>query len=771
MDQPYASHLGHFTPDGGSYTITAPRTPHGWHHYLFNREFLASVDVNALGTSFYKRPDGTRTNLILDSSLPRRIYVRDQQSGGILCVPRTEGCTMTITPGVAEYRTATDGLEVTWRLFVPEGLRGEAWRITVRNSSSSERRILLTGMFPLCPHGYGTNFGYDGSMVLAFEPSLHAVVLTNNDPDRPDPLYNAFMMQDAPVHSFDTSAATFFGDGGVVQPSGLRTDTLANRLNVSMSVHSLKIAALASEHALSPGQEITVQMLVGVAADAEGVAAIRRQWMNAPEVLAQAAEVCQKQYRTLAQRVQVQTPDAEFDRLVNKWLGYNLSFTALWTRLYSRGFRDCMQDTQGVAALDSDQARANLLEAMPHIYRSGRCRRAWAAGRGALSDQYYADQPVWVAPAIKAYLAETGDAALLDQVRPWFDGGEGSVWEHLVACQQHLYRDRGAHGLCLIHEGDWCDTAHRLGIRGKGEGIWLSIAYHKSLVDFIEIAQWLGRKEEAEEACAYAREIRQAVNDHGWDGRWFAIAYNDDGRLIGTHRDQEGRIFLNPQTWSVIAQITTPRRQAMALAAVDEYLDSWVGPHLLTPPFTKPDPTIGAITGFHPGTSENGSCYCHAAAFKIVADCMAGRGTRAFETFRRIMPGGDADRRAKDATCPPFAFTNSRVAAHHPHDAGKHGGTWITGTISWCFQAATEYILGARRTLKGLAVDPCVPATWRNFSIQRQFRGATYDISVHNPDGVEQGIRKLMVDGREIQGTLLPLFESGRHKVEATMGR
>ena len=209
----------------------------------------------------------------------------------------------------------------------------------------------------------------------------------------------------------------------------------------------------------------------------------------------------------------------------------------------------------------------------------------------------------------------------------------------------------------------------------------------------------------------------------------------------------------------------------MALAAVDEYLVSWVGPHLLTPPFTRSDPSIGAITGFHPGTSENGSCYCHAAAFKIVADCLAGRGNKAFETFRRIMPGGDADLAAAEPTCPPFAFTNTRVAASHPHDAGKHGGTWITGTISWCFQAASEHILGARRTLDGLVIDPCVPTSWRQFAIERQFRGATYDIQVLNPDGVEKGLQSLTVDGQKVAGNLLPLFPSGRHQVQAVMGR
>lgn len=770
MSQQYASHLGHFSPDGRSYTITSARTPHDWKHYLFNETFLASVDMNAAGLSFFKRPDGTRTNLILDNSIPRRIYVRDMNSGRLITLPRTAGCTLTITPGVAVFRVTAEELEIQWSLSTPAALRGEAWRIIVRNTSKRPRELVVAGMFPLCPHGYGTPFGYDGSMALAFERALNAIVLTNNDPDRPDPLYNAYMMQDAEVESFDTSTATFFGDGSADSPAGMAEGKLANRLNISSPLHAGKIAALASRHNLAAGEEVCVQMLVGVAADAAEVASIRQQWFSEPTKLASAISERQESFLGLTRRVQIHTPDEEFDRLFNGWLGYNLCFTSRWTRLYSRGFRDCMQDTQGVAAIDAPQARANLLEAMPHIYRSGRCRRAWAAGPGALLEQYYADQPVWVAPAIKAYLAETGDVQLLDEVRPWFDGGEATVWEHLMACQRHLYRDRGSHGLCLIHDGDWCDTAHRLGIRGIGEGIWLSMAYHKSLLDVIEIAQWLGRRDEAAEMRGYAREISSAVNEHGWDGKWFALAYNDDGRLIGTHRDQEGRIFLNPQTWSVISAVTDAERQRLAMSAVDELLDSWVGPHLLAPPFTHPDKSIGALTGFHPGTTENGSCYCHAAAFKIVADCLAGRGDRAFETFRRIMPGGDADQRVPGASCPPFAFTNSRVAASHPYDAGRHGSTWVTGTITWCFQAASEYILGARRTLEGLVIDPCVPSTWKQFSIQRQFRGASYDIAVTNPDGVQKGLTSLFVDGKKMEGNRLPLFESGHHGVQAVMG-
>ena len=770
MPDQYMSRFGHFSKDGSSYTIDNPATPHGWVQYIHNNEFLACVDSKAVGQSFYKRPNGVRSNLILHGGTPRRVYVRDQQTGKSFAVPSVRGCKFSLTPGSAEYVAASGGLRVRWTLSVPQGLRGEAWQISVRNTGKSPRKILLAAMFPMTPHGYATKFGYDGSIRLDYHENLHAITFDIQDPDRPDPWYNTYMMQDAAVQSFDTSSATFIGDGSVDAPAALREGRLGNRLNISASEHAHKISALASEHEIPGKGEIVVTVLSGVAPEADEVARIRSAWLGSPDIVADATKAARKYYRDVARNVQVRTDDPIFDRLVNHWLGYNLLFTARWTRLYSRGFRDCMQDTQGVVSLDAKIAHVIILEAMPHVYRSGRCRRSWAAGSGALSDEYYADQSIWVAPTLKAYLAETGDTSILDEVRPWFDGGEATVWEHLVACQRHMYEDRGEHGLCLIHDGDWCDSAHRLGSKGRGEGIWLSIAYHKSLMDCIEIADWLGKTAEAVDARKWADEIRQAINQHGWDGEWFAIAYNDDGRLIGTHKDEEGRIFLNPQSWAVIADCTTPERKAQALKTIDEKLDSWVGPHLLYPPFTKGDASIGSITGFHPGTSENGSCYCHAASFKIVADCIAGRGAKAYETFRRIMPGGDADRQAPQPTCPPFAFTNSRVAAYHPHDAGKHGGTWVTGTISWCFQAATQYMLGVRPTFNGLLVDPCIPPQWTEFGVERIYRGASYCIRVLNPHGVEKGVRQITVDGKRIDGNVLPIFNGGEHNVEVVMG-
>ena len=763
----YLPELGRFSEDGRSYTILSSHTPHGWTQFLYNNQYLVSLDVGGRGMSSYRRPGGLWTRLIFEGRMPRRIYLRDQEDGTIFYMPGSEGCEFTIGAALAQYKARFDGLEVTMSVSVPGDFLGEAWRVSVRNTGERPRKLLLTGFFPLTPTGYPTNFGYTGSIYIEYHEELGGVFFDNHDPDRPDPLYNAYMIQDAPVQSFDTSSATFIGKGSIDEPDGLAEGKLPCRINCG---GASKLAALASEHALAAGEQTTVQFLIGVAGDTAEVAAIRKAWFEQPEAIASAAERSRRYYRSVMDRQQVSTPDPEFDRLVNHWLGYNLCFTARWTRLYSRGFRDCIQDTQGASTLEPDVARANFLEAMPHVYRSGRCRRSWAAVGGALKDQYYADQPVWVAPAMKTYLAETADTGLLEEVSDYYDGGSSTVWEHLVACQRHLYEDRGEHGLCLIHEGDWCDTAHRLGIEGRGEGVWLSIAYHKSLLDFMAIAEWLGRDEELRQARKWAEEIRAAINEHGWDGDWFLIAYNDYGRPIGTAADEEGRIFLNPQSWSVIGQATSLERQQRAMAAVDEHLDSWVGPHLLYPPYTKPDPTIGSLTGFHPGTCENGPCYCHAASFKIVADCMLGRGEKAFQTFRTIMPGGDADRRVPEPGCPPFAFVNGRVAAYHPYHAGEHGGAWATGTVSWCFQAAGQYILGVRPDLEGLRIDPCVPPDWQEFSVSRLYRGARYHVHVRNPNGLAKGVREVTLDGRRIEGNLLPPQPAGgEHQVEALM--
>ncbi|MBC7765446.1 MAG: glycosyl transferase, partial [Hyphomonadaceae bacterium] len=388
----------------------------------------------------------------------------------------------------------------------------------------------------------------------------------------------------------------------------------------------------------------------------------------------------------------------------------------------------------------------------------------------ALTHEFYADGPVWIAPAVYSYIAETGDDAILDLDVPYFDEGSSSVWEHMLTAVRFLYNDRGEHGLCHIHDGDWCDTAHLLGKKGIGEGVWLSIALYNTLQTVIEIAHGTGRLAVLPELMAMAEDIKEKVNEHGWDGDWYLIAYNDEGRKIGSHESEEGKLFLNPQSWAVLSGIAPYERVQKCFEAIDKKLDTWIGPLLLTPAFTKKDITIGSITGFHPGTIENGACYCHAASFKIVADCKAGRGEQAYETLMKIVPGGTADDMNEQADCPPYAFTNCRYSPEHPYLAGRFLNTWITGTVSWCWQAMTEWILGVRKTLDGLLIDPCIPAKWEGFTVSREYRGTIYHIEVKNPKHLNKGVQSIIINGKEIAGNIIPICKEKEVQVLVVMG-
>jgi cellobiose phosphorylase len=283
--------------------------------------------------------------------------------------------------------------------------------------------------------------------------------------------------------------------------------------------------------------------------------------------------------------------------------------------------------------------------------------------------------------------------------------------------------------------------------------------------------QYLGKDQLVAEMQARAAEVKQAVNTHGWDGDWYLFAHNDENRAIGTAAAKEGRIFLNPQSWAVLSGLAEGERKEACLQAIDKELDSTVGPYLLAPAYTDMDPGVGSVTGSPTGVIENGSCYCHAAAFKIVADCVAGRGEQAYKTLRAIMPGGDADQQNENADCPPFAFTNSRAAMWHPYLAGRSLGLWITGTVAWSWVACTEWILGIRKTFDGLIIDPCIPAEWDGFTVQRLYRGCTYEITVENPEHIEHGVREVRVDGEAWNKQVLPIRSGETVRVRVLMGK
>jgi cellobiose phosphorylase len=754
------SRCGRFSANSEEYILGhRDLEPRQWLNYHWNSRFIAQTTSDGGGQSFFRHVGGIRTQL---NRGPRRIYLRDCTSNDVHAFP-TAATEVVFGQGYTTWRGDWQGVRIELQVSVADNLPAELWTVRLTGSPGQNREFDLIGAMQIDLSGYPTPF-HITSIRSEYDSARDLLKFINIDVACTHPYFNGFAVCDQPVTHYDAAGMMFAGKGSFEAPGSLQNG--GNLTDTPYGGYGT-IAALQTAVKLTGNQSHLVRFVYGTYDRLpelhKGIAKLFAEpavWRSGPTAAARARN----------ERFLVTTPDAELNRLFNSWAKHNLQFCIHWTRIYSRGFRDVLQDAMGASSIDPDQSREKILAALGHVYRSGRCVRAWDAVN-TLQDELYTDGPIWIPLALNAYLAETGDFALLDEVIPWHDGGEASVFDHLLAALNFLYGDRDERGLCRIHDGDWADMCQTLGRQGRGVGVWLTIALHNALNETSKLVQYLGKDQLVAEMQARAAEVKQAVNTHGWDGDWYLFAHNDENRAIGTAAAKEGRIFLNPQSWAVLSGLAEGERKQACLKAIDTELDSTVGPYLLAPAYTDMDAGVGSVTGSPTGVIENGSCYCHAAAFKIVADCVAGRGAQAYKTLRAIMPGGDADQQNENADCPPFAFTNSRAAMGHPYLAGRSLGLWITGTVAWGWVACTEWILGIRKTFAGLIIDPCIPADWDGFTVHRLYRGCTYEITVENPEHIEHGVREVRVDGEAWNKQVLPIRSGETVRVRVLMGK
>jgi cellobiose phosphorylase len=491
--------------------------------------------------------------------------------------------------------------------------------------------------------------------------------------------------------------------------------------------------------------------------------------------------------------IQVETPDASMDSMLNVHHPRQCHTTKNWSRYLSLyqlglgargiGFRDSSQDVMGVLAHIPEEGKALLVQLLQVQKRNGAAMHSFnpltmeaKIGEPVSNEdlpQYYSDDHLWVVLAVCAYLKETGDFAFLDEVVPFYEKDKagqpletGTVREHLARALEFTRNDVGRHGLPLLGFADWNDTVN---MAGGAESLFTANLYGRALLDFIELADYLGDAGAVEKYSAYHAEMKERVNQHAWDGEWYVRYFDPQGQPVGSKTNKTGQIFTNGQSWPVLSGFATPERARRALDSVRERLNTSKGIKLSTPGYDGYDPAIGGVSTYPPGAKENGGIFLHANPWVIIAETTLGEGDRAYEYYNQINPAaknGIID----EFECEPYVYPQNILGDEHPQ-FGLARNSWLSGTASWMYQAATQYILGVRPTYAGLQIDPCIPSEWNRFRMKRQFRGATYDIRVRNPANVSKGIQSITVDGEALAGWIIPAFEDGQtHQVEVVMG-
>jgi cellobiose phosphorylase len=789
----FESEFGHFSDDGREYVITTPMTPRPWGNVISNGDYSLMVSQTGSGYSWRGNAGQNRItrsfqDLIRDN-WGKYFYIRDRQRGTFWSATykpvmrEFQHFEVAHGPGYSRFTQRVEDIESVLTLFVAADAPLEVMQLRLTNHSAENRELDVTSY---------------AEWLLGFAPDehreFHKLFITtsadlearavfarkclwgfpddkgrHNNVDWP---YTAFMAASEPLQSYDCDKESFLGMyRNDDRPQAMERPLLAGRNGRFTDA----TAALQVAVSLEPGESKTVVFTLGAAEDGKEDAHDLIARYTSVEASERALEAVHAFWSRLLDAEHVQTPDDAFNFMTNTWAKYQAISCRLWGKsaLYQVsagwGFRDQLQDSQVFLVCDPELARKQLLMHAANQFIEGDVYHWWFQLRGGGPRTNCSDDLLWLPFILHSYLLETADFTILDESVPYLNGPAEPIYDHCKRAIERSFSRFSPRGIPLMGDHDWNDGLSAVGTLLKGESFWVAEFLYLILGQFAPLAAQRGDERFAQRCETIRDSLKDAFNRHGWDGAWYLMATTDDGLLLGSHRNEEGQIFLMPNIWSVMSGIAEPERAETAMRSVTEYLLRDYGTLLNYPAFTKPRPDIGYVTRYAPGLRENGGVYTHAATWSVWAYAAAGQPERAYEAYSRICPpnrSGDLEAYWAEPYVTPGNI-DGPISEYY----GRGGWTWYTGSAQWIHRVATHWILGIRPQVDGLLVDPAIPAEWPGFAVHRKFRGATYEITVENPAHVSSGVRSVLVDGQPYPTNLLPVFTDQRiHTVQIVMG-
>jgi cellobiose phosphorylase len=789
--------LGDIDRESRQYVLRDPRTPVKWINYIGTREFGGFVDHT--GGALICRDDPTFNRITryifqLPSSdfKGETLYLRLHTSGGYHCyspffVPTLEPLEFfECRFGLGYTRIISEhlGLRTEVTIFVPRGEHCELRDVRITNIGHDEATLDL---IPLVEYSHPDAMQqFTNADWLPQTMQSRAIM----DGEFLTLLQYPFMTRDTrvnyftsnyPASSFETDRKLFLGDneyGSFKSPLSLKNPELSNSQanrgdNVAVLLHSLG--------ALGPGESRRVILQLGQAENIECTRDLIHQFRQ-PETVDRALNEQRDFWNAYLDVLRVRTPDGDMDTMLNLFNPYQCYVTKTWSRYLSYyqpglgargiGYRDSMQDVMSVLAFVPEEARAFIETLLSFQKPDGSAMHQFnpLTMIGSEGDSLkmedrphtYGDDHLWGVLATAAYLKETGNLAFLEQGIPFYCCGpdddyaeSATVLEHMRRALEYTATHIGAHGLPLLGFADWNDTVN---LPSGAESLLVANLYGKALLEMIDLFEHLGQDSAAD---AYHKDydaIKRRVEETAWDGAWYVRYFDEAGQAIGSVEDAHGRIWLNGQTWPVISGFASAERARQALDAAYEQLNTRYGLKLSTPGYDGYDPRLGGVSTYPPGAKENGGIFLHPNPWAMIAEAMLGNGKRAYQYYTQINPMSHNDQ-IEIYECEPFVYAQNILGDEHPQH-GLARNSWLTGTASWCYLAATQWILGIRPEYDGLRIDPCIPPDWDGFTVQRKFRGRTFEIEVNNPEHVSCGVSQLTVNGKSVKGNLIPLEQA-----------
>lgn len=808
---------GYFNDVEREYVITTPHTPYPWINYLGNEDFFSLLSNTAGGYSFYKDARLRRITRFRYNNVPidaggKYFYINDN---GTIWSPgwkpvKTKLDNYECRHGLGYTRITGElnQIEASVLFFVPLGYTGEVQKLTLQNKSAHKRSITLYSFVEWCLWNAlddMTNFQRNFS---TGEVEVDGSVIYHKTEYRERRNHFAFYSVNVPIQGFDTDRDSFFGlYNGFDLPQVVARNSPQN----SIAHGWAPIASHCLELTLEPGETKELVFILGYAEndpDDKWEAPSKINKKPAQEIINRFANTAsvvdefnrlREYWDDLLSIYQVKSGDEKLDRMVNIWNQYQCMITFHMSRSASyfesgigrgMGFRDSNQDLIGFVHQIPEKARERILDIAATQFEDGGAYHQYQPltkkGNHEIGGNFN-DDPMWLILSTTAYIKETGDFTILDESVP-FDNDETkaqSLFEHLRRSFYHVVNNLGPHRLPLIGRADWNDclnlncfstnpdesfqtTENKSG--GRAESVFIAAQFILYGKEFVELCRRLRKDKEAEDASKHINAMVQAVNEHGWDGEWFLRAYDFFGEKVGSSENEEGRIFIEPQGFCVMAGIGIEDGKAKkALASVEKYLDCEYGIVLHNPAFTKYNIRLGEISTYPQGYKENAGIFCHNNPWIMIAETVLGNGIKAFNYYKKIAPSYLEDISVLHKT-EPYVYSQM-IAGKDAPNPGEAKNSWLTGTAAWNYYAITQCILGIRPGYDGLLIDPCIPNDWNKFVVTRKFRGATYIIEIENPSNVSKGVKCITLNGDEQPTSLLPVMPGGSvNKVKVRMG-
>lgn len=789
----FKSSYGYFSDDGKEYIITTPITPRPWGNVISNSDYGMMISQTGSGYSWRGNAGQNRITRsfqdLIKDNWGKYFYIRDLKRNTYWSAAYKpvmhpyESFSVVHGIGYSRFIQKIEDIESELLVFVSANDPVEIFQLTLRNAGQESRELDVTSYaewllgFAPDEHREFHKLFIETSADVPNQTVYARKCLWGFPDDRGrhnniDWPYTAFMSVSEPLKSFDCDKESFLGlYQNDDKPHAMSLPQLAGKSGRFTDA----IAALQVEVHLAPGEAKTIVFTLGVAEDGREDAADLIERYTSVEKSKKALQEVHQFWSRFLDGEKVETPDEALNFMTNTWLKYQSISCRLWGKsaFYQvsagYGFRDQLQDSQIFLVGEPEFTRKQLLMHAAQQFIEGDVFHWWFSIRGGGPRTNCSDDLLWLPFILDAYLQETDDLDILDESIPYLNGAPEPLYDHCKRAIERSFSRFSPRGIPLMGDHDWNDGLSAVGTLLKGESFWVAEFLYMILGNFIPLARLRGDDGFADKCQIVRDNLKDALNHYGWDGEWYMQATTDDGLLLGSITNDEGKIFLMPNTWAVISGAADEQRAALAMNSVTKYLLRDFGTLLNYPAFTKPRPDIGYVTRYAPGLRENGGVYTHAATWAVWAYTLVGQPNLAYEAYRRICPpnrSGDIDTYKAE----PYV-TPGNIDGPLSEYYGRGGWTWYTGSSQWLHRVATHWILGIRPQKDGLLVDPSIPSDWSEYRVTRKFRNATYEISVHNPAHLHSGVKSMSVDGVMVQGNLIPIFADGlTHRVEVTMG-